>query len=177
MLPGSSAFLRPPYHQVVCRLSNKKLSVWSNFFLSLFPALQRHLSKVRAEQKKVPYWGWSCVLLMRFSQDGWPTRSFSWRFEQTWSETRPSVSLLTLGISSFFPLCICSHRSPGLWPFKNRSIQPHSWPLRLWRDLILPLGPCILFHWWSHGNRDEPYTRSHPLLENEALYLLHQPAY
>ena len=65
---------------------------------------------------------------MWLSQDGRPTHSLPWGFEQTWSKTHPSISLLAPGISSFFPLCNYTHRSPNLWPPENRSTQPHSWP-------------------------------------------------
>ena len=57
MPPEPLAFLRPSYHSVVFHLLNKTLMVWSSCFLSLFLAHQRRLSKVRVEQKKVPYWG------------------------------------------------------------------------------------------------------------------------
>ena len=169
--PRPSIFLQPPYRQVMCHPLNKKLSVWSTCSLSLFPALRRHLSRVRVEQKKVPYWGCACVLLMRLWQDGRLTHFLPWGFEQTWPETRPPVSLLASGVSSFFPLSIRSHYSPDSWPPENRSTQPH-----LYFTSLLVVGKSRrTIHLISSPSRERSTMPTPPacLLNDLSMWILH----
>ena len=155
----------------MCHPLNKKLSVWSTCSLSLFPALRRHLSRVRVEQKKVPYWGCACVLLMRLWQDGRLTHFLPWGFEQTWPETRPTVSLLASSVSSFFPLSIRSHYSPDSWPPENRSTQPH-----LYFTSLLVVGKSRrTIHLISSPSRERS-TMPTPLaclLDDLSMWILH----
>ena len=148
MLLEPSASLWPPYCRVVHRLLSKKLWVWSSCFLSLFLTHRHHLSRVKAERKKVPYWGWACILLMRLWQDG---RLFHFPvlgFETTLLKGRSLIFSLALGTFSFVHPYTHSHCSLDSWPPKNCNRQPHPLPLLLWRDPILPLEFHILPHCW-----------------------------
>ena len=114
MSPRPLVLLRPPCYQVACCLLSTTLLVWSSCFLSLFPTHRRHLSRVKAEQKKVPYWRRKCVLLMRSWQVGLLARSPPLGFEQTWPKGRRLLaSLLASGTSSSFLPCIRSHHLPS----------------------------------------------------------------
>ena len=70
--------------------------------------------KVKAEQKKVPYLGKACILLMQSWQDSQLARSLPLGFEQNWLIGRPPVSLLPPGTSSSFQVYIHNHGSPDL---------------------------------------------------------------
>ena len=132
MPPGLSTFLWPLYCRLVCCLSNTKLLVWSSYLSNLSPTQSCHLSRVKVEQKKVPYWRWACVLLMRPWQDGLLTRSLPLGFKQTWPKGRSLPTfLLALGTSSSVHLYTRSHRSPNLLLLESRNKQSHLWPLLL----------------------------------------------
>ena len=132
MPPKPSASLRPPYYQVMCCLLNTKLLVWSSCLVSLFLAHPYHLFGVKAEWKKVYYWGWACVLLMRPL-----ARRLACLFSSLgiWTNLVWCLPTLFLTCSRYFFIHSPLHSySPFTWlvTTESRNKQPYLWPLLLW---------------------------------------------
>ena len=108
-----SAFLRPLFRQVVCYLSNRKLLVYSNCFLSSFPTHRRHLSRVKFEQGKVLFRVEACIRLMQLWQGDRLARFLLLGFGRTWLLVRWHVSAPDPDTSSSFLLCTRSLHLPN----------------------------------------------------------------
>ena len=112
MLLRPSTSLRLPYRLVIRRFSSKRLMAWSSYFQSQSPIHRRDLLMVKTEQKKVPYRGRSCVLLMQPWQGGRLACFPLLGFEKSWpvgclpfSSLAP-VLLYPFAFTFLIPVCL-----------------------------------------------------------------------